>query len=62
VHAMHVTTIASAAITLLGVVVVVIWMPGRSAQDTSPELAAVAEPAGEPAARVLAGHPAEVEG
>ena len=62
VHAMHVTTIASAAITLLGVVVVLIWMPGRSAQDTSRELAAVAEPAGEPAARVLAGHPAEVEG
>jgi EmrB/QacA subfamily drug resistance transporter len=62
VHAMHVTTIVSAAITLLGVVVVMIWMPSRSAQDTSPELAAVAEPAGEPAARVLAGHPAEVEG
>jgi len=41
---------------------VLIWMPGRSAQDTSRELAAVAEPAGEPAARVLAGHPAEVEG
>jgi EmrB/QacA subfamily drug resistance transporter len=62
VHAMHVTTIASAAITLLGVVVVMIWMPSRSAQDVSPEPAAVAEQAGEPAARVLAGRPAEVEG
>jgi len=62
VHAMHVTTIASAVITLLGVVVVLIWMPSRPAEGTVPELAAVAEPAGEPAARVLAGHPAEVEG
>jgi EmrB/QacA subfamily drug resistance transporter len=62
VHAMHVTTIASAAITLLGVVVVMIWMPGRSNRPgTSPELATAAEPAGEPAARVLAGRPAEVE-
>ena len=62
VHAMHVTTIASAVITLLGVVVVLIWMPSRPAEGTVPELAAVAEPAGEPAVRVLAGHPAEVEG
>jgi len=62
VHGMHVTTIASAVITLLGVVVVLIWMPSRPAEGTVPELAAVAEPAGEPAARVLAGHPAEVEG
>jgi len=62
VHAMHVTTIASAVITLLGVVVVLIWMPSRPAEGTVPELAAVAEPVGEPAARVLAGHPAEVEG
>ncbi|HEY6278953.1 MAG TPA: MFS transporter [Streptosporangiaceae bacterium] len=61
VHAMHVTTIASAAITLLGVVVVLIWMPGRSRPGTSPELAATAEPAGSPPARVLARQPAEVE-
>jgi EmrB/QacA subfamily drug resistance transporter len=80
VHAMHVTTIASAAITLLGAVVVMIWMPSRTAPGTGPELATVAEPVavaepvgvaepaavagplGEPATRVLAGHPAEVEG
>jgi MFS family permease len=62
VHAMHVTTIASAAITLLGAVVVMIWMPARSLPGTGPEDAAAAEPAGEPAARVLASHPAEVEG
>jgi EmrB/QacA subfamily drug resistance transporter len=30
VHAMHVTTVLSAVITLLGVLVVVIWMPGRA--------------------------------
>jgi EmrB/QacA subfamily drug resistance transporter len=86
VHAMHVTTIASAAITLLGAVVVMIWMPSRTAPGTGPELATVADPvavaepvavgepvgvaervgvaglAGEPPARVLAAHPAEVEG
>jgi EmrB/QacA subfamily drug resistance transporter len=63
VHAMHVTTIASAAITLLGVAVVLIWMPGRSGRPgASPELATAAEPAGEPLGRVLAGQPAEVEG
>jgi MFS family permease len=31
VHAMHVTTLISAAITLVGVLVVLIWMPGRRA-------------------------------
>ncbi len=31
VSAMHITTLFSAAITLLGVVVVMIWMPGRDA-------------------------------
>jgi hypothetical protein len=30
VHAMHITTLISAAITLLGVLVVAIWMPGRT--------------------------------
>ncbi len=60
VHAMHVTTVASAAITLLGAAVVMIWMPGRDRTGASPELAAE-EPAGEPAARALAGRPAEVE-
>jgi EmrB/QacA subfamily drug resistance transporter len=32
VHAMHVTTLISAAITLLGVFVVLAWMPGRAAR------------------------------
>jgi EmrB/QacA subfamily drug resistance transporter len=42
VHAMHITTLISAAITLLGVLVVMIWMPGRSGR---PAPATVAEPA-----------------
>jgi hypothetical protein len=32
VHAMHVTTAISAVITLIGALVVLIWMPGRAAQ------------------------------
>jgi hypothetical protein len=32
VHAMHVTTGISAVITLIGALVVLIWMPGRAAQ------------------------------
>jgi EmrB/QacA subfamily drug resistance transporter len=32
VHAMHITTLISAAITLLGVFVVLAWMPGRGAR------------------------------
>ena len=31
VHAMHVTTAISAVITLIGALVVLIWMPGRAA-------------------------------
>ena len=31
VHAMHITTLISALITLLGALVVVAWMPGRGA-------------------------------
>jgi EmrB/QacA subfamily drug resistance transporter len=42
VHAMHITTLISAAITLLGVLVVLIWMPGRSVRAAP---ATVAEPA-----------------
>jgi Na+/melibiose symporter-like transporter len=51
VHAMHITTLISAAITLLGVLVVVIWMPGRSGRT-------VQSPAAAPAAdaTVAAGH------
>ena len=57
VHAMHITTLISAVITLLGVLVVVIWMPGRSgrtAQDT------VAAPAATHAEPVPAMAPAQV--
>jgi hypothetical protein len=31
VHAMHVTTVISAVITLIGALVVLAWMPGRAA-------------------------------
>ena len=34
VHAMHVTTAISAVITLVGALVVLIWMPGRPAAQT----------------------------
>jgi EmrB/QacA subfamily drug resistance transporter len=45
VHAMHITTLISAAITLLGALVVLRWMPGRAA----------AAPAAQPPAVELAG-------
>jgi EmrB/QacA subfamily drug resistance transporter len=54
VHAMHITTLISAAITLLGVLVIVIWMPvrgtaARSAADAaSPASAAEAAGHAEP--------------
>jgi hypothetical protein len=51
VHAMHITTLISAVITLLGALVVVAWMPGRGARQsevtvTAPEVGAadVADP------------------
>jgi len=47
VHAMHLTTLISAAITLLGALVVMRWMPGRAAART-------AGPAGAPGAAVQA--------
>ena len=49
VHSMHITTLISAVITLLGALVVVIWMPGRSAArtaDNSSPSASTAESAG----------------
>jgi len=49
VHSMHITTLISAAITLLGALVIVIWMPGRSAArtaDNSSPSASTAESAG----------------
>jgi EmrB/QacA subfamily drug resistance transporter len=47
VHAMHVTTLISAAITLAGALVVLAWMPGRQAVS-APETAHAAEAGGEP--------------
>jgi EmrB/QacA subfamily drug resistance transporter len=46
VHSMHVTTIISAAITLAGAVVVLVWMPGRQAAARAPQPEAVPETAG----------------
>jgi EmrB/QacA subfamily drug resistance transporter len=48
VHAMHITTLISAAITLLGVLVVMRWMPGRAAGVRAAP-AAVPAPAAAPA-------------
>jgi MFS family permease len=66
VHAMHITTIISAVITLLGALVVVIWMPGRGTGPGRPADAApsagVAEVAGQgelvPAAAGIPASPA----
>ena len=49
VHSMHITTLISAVITLLGALVIVIWMPGRSAArtaDNASPSASTAESAG----------------
>jgi len=48
VHAMHITTLISAAITLLGALVVMRWMPGRAAA-TRPAPAAAVVPVRHPA-------------
>jgi EmrB/QacA subfamily drug resistance transporter len=53
VHAMHITTLISAAITLLGALVVLIWMPGRGAGAGRPAVeAASPASAAETAGRV----------
>jgi Na+/melibiose symporter-like transporter len=44
VHSMHITTLISAAITLLGALVIMIWMPGRGA-EAGRAAAEVASPA-----------------
>jgi MFS family permease len=49
VHAMHITTLISAAITLLGVLVVMIWMPGRSGRTVQATVAGPAAGAAEAA-------------
>jgi EmrB/QacA subfamily drug resistance transporter len=51
VHAMHITTLISAAITLLGALVVVAWMPGRGARASRGTAAAPTAGSAE-----LAGH------
>ncbi len=61
VHAMHVTTAISAVITLLGALVVLIWMPGRPAAqaETAGDESAVAGAAVPDAAQVPAAVAAE---
>jgi EmrB/QacA subfamily drug resistance transporter len=49
VHAMHITTLISAAITLLGAIVVLRWMPGRTAAAPAQQ-PATEQPATEPSA------------
>ena len=49
VHAMHITTLISAAITLLGALVVMRWMPGRAAARPVPSGGTAAAPVREPA-------------
>ncbi|HEV2373709.1 MAG TPA: MFS transporter [Streptosporangiaceae bacterium] len=46
VHAMHITTLVSAAITLLGAIVVAVWMPGRA--EACAATGESAAPAGRP--------------
>jgi hypothetical protein len=55
---MHITTLISAVITLLGALVVVIWMPGRRLGTPSPN----ATTAGETEAPAVAAGPVAVEG
>ncbi len=64
VHAMHVTSVISAAITLAGALVVLAWMPGRSAagradRDVSDARTEVSEEAA--AAGVVAANAADRE-
>jgi EmrB/QacA subfamily drug resistance transporter len=61
VHAMHVTTIVSAAITLIGAIVVLLWMPGRPAADAVPVTAGPQAEAGSAVpAEVGSAVPAEI--
>jgi EmrB/QacA subfamily drug resistance transporter len=50
VHAMHLTTLISAAITLLGALVVMRWMPGRAAAGAARQATAGASASGAAAA------------
>jgi EmrB/QacA subfamily drug resistance transporter len=61
VHAMHVTTVVSAAITLIGAIVVLLWMPGRPAAGAVPVTAGPQAEAGSAVpAEVGSAVPAEV--
>jgi Na+/melibiose symporter-like transporter len=59
VHAMHLTTLISAAITLLGAIVVMRWMPGRAAAGAAAP--APAASVAEAAAQSAPGGPLTVE-
>jgi EmrB/QacA subfamily drug resistance transporter len=59
VHAMHVTSVISAAITLAGALVVLTWMPGRADQDLPDARTKVGEEAA--AAGVVAANAADHE-
>ncbi len=63
IHAMHITTLISAAITLLGAVVVLRWMPGRAAATPAQQPSAAPSPGPEQvaAAPVGAGQAAVVQ-
>jgi EmrB/QacA subfamily drug resistance transporter len=61
VHAMHVTTVVSAAITLIGAIVVLLWMPGRPVADAGPVTAGPQAEAGSAVpAEVGSAVPAEI--
>ena len=67
VHSMHITTLISAVITLLGALVIVIWMPGRAAAADAASPAGAAATAGRapelvPAAAGIPAGPAAAAG
>jgi EmrB/QacA subfamily drug resistance transporter len=62
VHAMHITTLVSAGITLLGALVVVKWMPGRPAVIGADQEAAASLATASEAAHGVRAEPAGIEG
>jgi EmrB/QacA subfamily drug resistance transporter len=55
VHAMHITTLISAGITLIGAVIVLRWMPGRAAATRTQQPSTAPSPAAEQMATEPAG-------
>jgi hypothetical protein len=53
VHAMHLTTLISAAITLLGALVVIRWMPGRAVAGAARQAPAAGASAAAPASQAV---------